>query len=155
LRRWSSAWASRRTPPPRHEIIERVGALPASAAAAALIASLTIVWTAAFGIVHFGDPALPIGERIVGVQAAILGVALCAYVLAALFAEQRQAAVHQRLLIAELDHHVKSLLARLRLSSCRCADSGEDGRVRQSARRPHPIDGERALRSCAKATGPP
>src|SRR5262249_7620897 len=63
---------------------------PVFAAAAALIVSLTIVWTTTFGIVHFGDPALPIGDRIVGVQAAILGVALCAYILAALFAERRQ-----------------------------------------------------------------
>jgi two-component sensor histidine kinase/integral membrane sensor domain MASE1 len=86
---------------------------PVFAAAAAFIVSLTIVWTTTFGIVHFGDPALPIGDRIVGVQAAILGVALCAYVLAALFAERRQAAAHQRLLIAELDHRVKNLLARV------------------------------------------
>jgi two-component sensor histidine kinase/integral membrane sensor domain MASE1 len=86
---------------------------PVFAAAAALIVSLTIVWTTTFGIVHFGDPALPIGDRIVGVQAAILGVALYAYVLAALFAERRQAAAHQRLLIAELDHRVKNLLARV------------------------------------------
>jgi two-component sensor histidine kinase/integral membrane sensor domain MASE1 len=86
---------------------------PVFAAAAAFIVSLTIVWTTTFGIVHFGDPALPIGDRIVGVEAAILGVALCAYVLAALFAERRQAAAHQRLLIAELDHRVKNLLARV------------------------------------------
>ena len=86
---------------------------PVFAAAAALIVSLTIVWTTTFGIVHFGDPALPIGDRIVGVQAAILGVALYAYVLAGLFAERRQAAAHQRLLIAELDHRVKNLLARV------------------------------------------
>jgi PAS domain S-box-containing protein len=68
---------------------------PVFAAAAALIVSLTIVWATTFGIVHFGDPALPIGDRIVGVQAAILGVALCAYILAALFAERRQ---HARVL---------------------------------------------------------
>jgi PAS domain S-box-containing protein len=63
---------------------------PVFAAAAALIVSLTIVWTTTVGIVHFGDPALPIGDRIMGVQAAILGVALYAYVLAALFAERRR-----------------------------------------------------------------
>jgi PAS domain S-box-containing protein len=64
---------------------------PVFAAAAAFLVSLTIVWTTTFGIVHFGDPALPISDRIMGVQAAILGVALYAYVLAALFAERRQA----------------------------------------------------------------
>jgi PAS domain S-box-containing protein len=63
---------------------------PVFAAAAAFIVSLTIVWTTTFRIVHFGDPALPIGDRIMGVQAAILGVALYAYVLAALFAERRE-----------------------------------------------------------------
>jgi len=64
---------------------------PVFAASAALIVSLTIVWTIAFGIGHFGNPALPIGDRILGAQAAILGFTLCAYVLAALFAERRQA----------------------------------------------------------------
>jgi PAS domain S-box-containing protein len=64
---------------------------PVFAAAAALIVSLTIVWAIAFGISHFGNPALPIGDRILSAQAAILGFSLCAYVLAALFAERRQA----------------------------------------------------------------
>jgi two-component sensor histidine kinase/integral membrane sensor domain MASE1 len=86
---------------------------PAFAAAAAFIVSLTIVWTITFGIGHFGDPALPIGDRIMGAQAAIVGVALCAYVLAALFAERRQAEARQDLLIAELDHRVKNVLARV------------------------------------------
>jgi two-component sensor histidine kinase/integral membrane sensor domain MASE1 len=86
---------------------------PVFAAAAAFIVSLTIVWTITFGIGHFGDSALPIGDRIMGAQAAILGVALCAYVLAALFAERRQAEARQDLLIAELDHRVKNVLARV------------------------------------------
>ncbi len=64
---------------------------PVFAAAAALIVSLTVVWTIALGIGQFGDPALPIGDRILRGQAAILGFTLCAYVLAALFAERRQA----------------------------------------------------------------
>jgi PAS domain S-box-containing protein len=63
---------------------------PGFAAAAAFIVSLTIVWTITFGIGHFGDPAIPIDDRVMGAQAAILGVALCAYVLAALFAERRK-----------------------------------------------------------------
>src|SRR6266446_3965588 len=86
---------------------------PVFAAAAAFIVSLTIVWTITFGIGHFGDSALPIGDRIMGAQAAILGVALCTYVLAALFAERRRAEARQDLLIAELDHRVKNVLARV------------------------------------------
>ncbi len=62
---------------------------PVFAAAAAFVVSLTIVWTMTFGIGHFGDPALPVDDRILSAQATILGVTLCAYVLAALFAERR------------------------------------------------------------------
>jgi two-component sensor histidine kinase/integral membrane sensor domain MASE1 len=86
---------------------------PVFAAAAAFIVSVTVVWTITFGIGHFGDPAQPIGERILGAQVAILGFALCAYVLAALFAERRQAETRQDLLISELDHRVKNVLARV------------------------------------------
>src|SRR5258708_2610691 len=63
---------------------------PRFAAAARRLVSLTIIWTITFDISHFGILALPIGDRIMGAQAAILSVALCAYVLAALFAERRQ-----------------------------------------------------------------
>jgi PAS domain S-box-containing protein len=62
---------------------------PVFAAAAVFIVSLTIVWTITFGIGHFGDTALPIGDRILEANTAILGIALKAYVLAALFAERR------------------------------------------------------------------
>jgi PAS domain S-box-containing protein len=63
---------------------------PVFASAAAFIVSLTIVLTITFGIGHFGNPDLPIGDRIVTAQAGIVSVALCAFVLAALFAERRQ-----------------------------------------------------------------
>jgi PAS domain S-box-containing protein len=63
---------------------------PVFASAAAFIVSLTIVWTITFGIGHFGNPDLPIGDRIMTAQAGIVSVALCAFVLAALFAERRQ-----------------------------------------------------------------
>jgi two-component sensor histidine kinase/integral membrane sensor domain MASE1 len=86
---------------------------PVFAAAAASIVSLTIVWTTSFGIGHLGDPALPMGERILSTQGAILGFTLCAYVLAALFAERRHAEAHRDLLIAELDHRVKNVLSRV------------------------------------------
>ena len=63
---------------------------PVFAAAAAFIVALTIVWTTTFGIGYFGDPDLPISDRIVGAQAGILTTSLCTLVLAALFAERRQ-----------------------------------------------------------------
>src|SRR5262245_37352594 len=63
---------------------------PVFASAATFIVSLTIVWAITFGIGHFGDLDLPIGDRIVTAQAGIVSVALCASVLAALFAERRQ-----------------------------------------------------------------
>ncbi|MEH2523937.1 MULTISPECIES: MASE1 domain-containing protein [unclassified Bradyrhizobium] len=62
---------------------------PAFAAAAAFIVALTIVWTTTFGIGYFGDPDLPIADRILGAQAGILTTSLCTFVLAALFAERR------------------------------------------------------------------
>jgi PAS domain S-box-containing protein len=63
---------------------------PVFAAAAAFIVALTIVWTTTFGIGMFGDPALPPADRILGSQAGIVAVSLCAFVLAALFAERRR-----------------------------------------------------------------
>ena len=60
------------------------------AAAAAFIVTLAIVWTTTIGIGHFGDPVLSIADRVLAARAGILAVALCAYVLAALFAERRQ-----------------------------------------------------------------
>jgi two-component sensor histidine kinase/integral membrane sensor domain MASE1 len=86
---------------------------PVFAAAAAFIVSLTIVWTITFGIGHLKATRFPTDEHILGTQAAILVFALCAYVLAALFAERRQHEAQQDLLIAELDHRVKNVLARV------------------------------------------
>jgi PAS domain S-box-containing protein len=63
---------------------------PVFAAAAAFIVALTVVWTTTFGIGYFGDPSLPIAERILVAQAGILAASLCAFVLAALFAERRR-----------------------------------------------------------------
>jgi PAS domain S-box-containing protein len=62
---------------------------PVFAAAAAFIVALTIVWTTTFGIGYFGDATLPMADRILGAQAGILAASLCAFVLAALFAERR------------------------------------------------------------------
>jgi len=63
---------------------------PVFSAAAAFIVALTIVCTTTFGIGIFGDTNYPMAERILSAQAGILAVSLCAYVLAALFAERRQ-----------------------------------------------------------------
>ena len=63
---------------------------PVFAAAAAFIVTLAIVWTTTVGIGHFGDRALPMADRVLAARAGILAVALCAYVLAALFAERRR-----------------------------------------------------------------
>jgi PAS domain S-box-containing protein len=63
---------------------------PVFAAAAAFIVTLAIVGTTTIGIGHFGSPGLPMQERVLAARAGILAVALCAYVLAALFAERRQ-----------------------------------------------------------------
>ena len=62
---------------------------PVFSAAAACIIAVTVVWTITFDIGHFGDPNIPIAERILEAQLAILAATLCASVLAALFAEQR------------------------------------------------------------------
>ncbi|HEY6256785.1 MAG TPA: ATP-binding protein [Xanthobacteraceae bacterium] len=63
---------------------------PVFSGAAAFIVALTIVWTTTFEIGHFGDPGLPIDDRILSAQAGILAVSLCAYVLASLFAERSE-----------------------------------------------------------------
>jgi PAS domain S-box-containing protein len=63
---------------------------PVFSAAAAFIVALTIVWTTTFGIGIFGDATFPIAERVLSAQAGILAVSLCAFVLAALFAERRK-----------------------------------------------------------------
>jgi signal transduction histidine kinase len=62
---------------------------PVFAAAAVFMVSMAVVATAVFGVGHFGDASLALSERISQAQAAILFVALGAYLLAALFAERR------------------------------------------------------------------
>jgi PAS domain S-box-containing protein len=63
---------------------------PVFAAASAFIISLMIICKITFGIEHFRIPAFPIGDRILAAQAAILSLALWAYVLGAAFAERRE-----------------------------------------------------------------
>jgi two-component sensor histidine kinase/integral membrane sensor domain MASE1 len=63
---------------------------PAFAAAAVFIISLAIIWAITFGSSPFRILAFPIGDRMTGVQVAIVIIALCEYLLAALFAERRK-----------------------------------------------------------------
>ncbi len=67
---------------------------PVFAAAGAFMISLTIVWTAIFGVGHFGDAALPIDDRLLQAQAIIMVATSGAFVLAALFAERRDYVAH-------------------------------------------------------------
>jgi PAS domain S-box-containing protein len=62
---------------------------PIFAAAAAFIIAFALVWMTTFGIGYFGDSFLAIEQRILGAQASILAITLCALVLASLFAERR------------------------------------------------------------------
>src|SRR5262249_52338292 len=50
---------------------------PIFAAAAAFITSLSGVWTTTYGIGIFGDPNVPIAQRVLAAQADILAVSTC------------------------------------------------------------------------------
>jgi len=63
---------------------------PIFAAAGAFLACNIIVWTTTFGVGHFGDANLSLGSRVLEAQAAVLFLAVSAYILAALFAERRE-----------------------------------------------------------------
>jgi len=63
---------------------------PVFSAAAAFVTALTIVWTTTFGIGMFGQENLPMSERVLASQTAVLAVSLCAIVLASLFSERRE-----------------------------------------------------------------
>jgi signal transduction histidine kinase len=62
---------------------------PVFAAAGAFLVSSIIVWTTIFGMGRFGNASVPIDDRVLEAQTAILFLAVGAYVLAALFAERR------------------------------------------------------------------
>ncbi len=67
---------------------------PAFGIAGAFIVSLSVIWATTFGIGHFGDAALPIGERVSGAQVVIVMVTLYTLVLAALFAQRSESEAH-------------------------------------------------------------
>jgi PAS domain S-box-containing protein len=62
---------------------------PMFAAGAAFIIAFTLVCMTTFNIGYFGDSTLSVDQRIMGAQASILAISLCALVLASLFAERR------------------------------------------------------------------
>jgi signal transduction histidine kinase len=95
---------------------------PAFAAAGAFLVSITIVVTAVFKIGHFGDPGVSYVDQ--QAQAAILFVAVGAYVLAALFAERRESAtrlqrerdnklMNAQAIVAAIAHEVRQPLTRI------------------------------------------
>jgi signal transduction histidine kinase len=61
------------------------------ASAGGFLVCFNIIWMTVFGIGHFGDNALSLENRIASAQANMLVVAAGALVLAALFAERREA----------------------------------------------------------------
>ncbi|HEY2533667.1 MAG TPA: PAS domain S-box protein [Xanthobacteraceae bacterium] len=63
---------------------------PAFTSAAVFVVSLTLVGALVFRLGHFGDVGPAMAQPIFATQAAVLGVAIFAYVLAALLAERRQ-----------------------------------------------------------------
>jgi signal transduction histidine kinase/CheY-like chemotaxis protein len=62
---------------------------PLFTAAATFICAITIVWTTTFAVGVFGDPRLPIDQRILYAQTTILAISFGALILAALFSERR------------------------------------------------------------------
>jgi len=62
---------------------------PMFAAGAAFIIAFALVCMTTFGIGYFGDSMVSADQRIMGAQASILAISLCALVLASLFAERR------------------------------------------------------------------
>jgi len=94
---------------------------PVFAATAAFVVSLLVVWTTTFSVGYFGNPVLPIAERVLAAQASILLVTLGALVLASLFAEIRD----KSRLLAEASQHKSQFLANMR-SACRsrCESAG-------------------------------
>ena len=91
---------------------------PVFAAAAALVMALIVFTSTTFNLGPFGDARISLSERILAAQTAVLMAALLAFVLAALFAERRrneamlkQGKERLQLMVAELDHRVKNVLA--------------------------------------------
>jgi len=63
---------------------------PTLAIAAAFVLSILVICATVFGIGHFGDPAIPLMERVQGAQLTVAMTTALTLVLVALFAERRQ-----------------------------------------------------------------
>jgi PAS domain S-box-containing protein len=63
---------------------------PTLAIAAAFVLSIFVICATVLGIGHFGDPAIPIMERVQGAQLTVAMVTAFTLVIVALFAERRQ-----------------------------------------------------------------
>jgi PAS domain S-box-containing protein len=79
---------------------------PVFAAAAAFCIAATIVWATIHEFGRYGDPTHTISDRVLAAQVAILGAALAALALAAVFAERR----HHELAHSEIDERLRSSL---------------------------------------------
>ena len=63
---------------------------PAFAAGSAFIVASTVVGSITFGVGHFGDPTVPLGDRVLAAQTIVVTGVVLTLVLAALFAERRR-----------------------------------------------------------------
>jgi two-component sensor histidine kinase/integral membrane sensor domain MASE1 len=122
---------------------------PVFAAAATFVVALTVFTSTTFNVGLFGDASIPLSDRILAAQAVALLVALVAFILAALFAERRrneallkQSQLRLQLLVAELDHRVKNILATVSAVATHTLDASRsmdhfvdalDGRLRSMA----------------------
>ena len=79
---------------------------PVFAAAAAFSIAAAIVWTTIHEFGRYGDPTRAIADRVLAAQAAILGTALAALALAAVFAERRR----HEMALGETDARLRSSL---------------------------------------------
>ncbi len=76
------------------------------ASAAVFIVSLVVITTVTFRLGHFSDLIASIDDHILSAQVTIVGTALCAFVLSALFAERRQ----QEAAAVEAEKHLQEAL---------------------------------------------
>ena len=63
---------------------------PMFAASAAFIVAFAVVWTITFGIGRLGDAAVPLTDRVLAAQVALVAISSALLVLAALFQERRR-----------------------------------------------------------------
>jgi PAS domain S-box-containing protein len=79
---------------------------PVFAAGAVFTVCAAIVWTTTNEVGRYGDPSQPFADRVLAAQVAMLGTALAALALAALFAERRR---HEAIIVAS-EARLRSIL---------------------------------------------